>query len=630
MRRLLLRACVIAVTTIVALAAARRADAQIGSLVSPGALSRAHASLEGVAQCQQCHERGRQVAADRCLTCHKPIADRILRKVGVHKDVKTDCVQCHVEHAGRDGELRPFDQAAFKHAAVTGFALDGVHAASAQKCAACHTGRTFLNAKPTCSSCHADAHKGQLGTTCQRCHSTAVPFKSARASFDHGSTKFPLTGAHRTAACQSCHVAPAGGGAPVFAGLKFSSCESCHKSPHPAQMTANGCTSCHTTTTWSTKKFDHSATSFPLVGKHAAVACSSCHKGSTARTKPAAATCATCHADPHKGEFRQDCRACHDESGFSGARFDHASTRFALRDAHAAAKCEACHTTIHRGVPAAKAMVDFRGPQTACASCHADPHRAAFGGTCESCHSTGTFHLTDFKHPGDQELFTGQHASLTCQQCHAPAPLPATAGAAPKVALGAASFKETPTTCSGCHRDVHLGQVGTDCSRCHSLKAVKFAPDRFAHTAASFQLTGAHASLACAKCHAAATGAFPAGTGTATRLKGIASTCASCHRDIHLGQLRESCDTCHTTSSFVVSSYEHKNGPKDFFVGPHLSPACAACHKITTGQFPAGSGTAIKFKVGSACVACHVDIHRGAMGPNCRDCHKLVKKLVAP
>lgn len=29
------------------------------------------------------------------------------------------------------------------------------------------------------------------------------------------------------------------------------------------------------------------------------------------------------------------------------------------------------------------------------------------------------------------------------------------------------------------------------------------------------------------------------------------------------------------------------------------------CHKKETGTFPAGAGTAIRFRVGTTCVACH-------------------------
>ena len=167
------------------LCATATAQAQISQLVSPGPLSKAHASLEGVDKCQKCHEPGRNVTNDRCLSCHKPIADRIRLKKGVHRDATGDCAACHVEHAGVDAELRHVDPKAFNHGTETGFVFDGRHVAIAKDCAKCHKTRSFLTLSPTCSTCHTDVHKPSLGSDCRACHTTAVPFKDARSQFDH-------------------------------------------------------------------------------------------------------------------------------------------------------------------------------------------------------------------------------------------------------------------------------------------------------------------------------------------------------------------------------------------------------------------------------------------------------------
>jgi hypothetical protein len=589
--------------------------AQLGALISPGRLSKAHTKLEGITECQQCHERGRQVSAERCLSCHKPVAERIARKVGVHRNVMSDCVQCHVEHAGVDAELRPFDQARFRHDTETAFKLDGKHARLAQECSTCHKGRSFLEAKTACAACHSDVHKGQLGTSCERCHSTSVSFTAATQAFDHTKTRFPLTGAHRTEDCAACHKQ---GNYKIAA---FSTCASCHKSPHPSQTVSGACASCHATTTWATKRFDHSATKFPLVGKHLAATCTSCHKVSATREKPASGTCATCHADPHKAEFKQDCAACHDERGFTPGKFDHTTTRFQLVDGHAKAACTSCHKGQLRNGPAARMVADFRGAVTACVSCHADPHRSELGQSCETCHSARTFRLPTYHHKNPSDLFSGQHTTVACERCHAPGALKGPAAA--RTTLGAARFAATPTTCASCHRDVHFGQVGANCERCHSVAAVKFAADRFDHGSASFALTGGHVPLACEKCHASETAVFPSGSGSAIRLKGVSTECVSCHKDVHLGQVAQTCDSCHDTRAFTVRNYTHKNPPKGFFVGPHVKAECASCHKSATATFPAGKGTAMAFKIGTDCVRCHEDVHRGSLGRNCASCHKL-------
>ncbi len=248
----------------------------------------------------------------------------------MHRDVKGDCVTCHVEHTGVEGELRPFDQRAFDHARVAGFPLDGRHAVVAGKCASCHKTRSFLTANPACQSCHTDVHKGSLGTRCESCHTAQVSFKDVVAGgrFDHSKTAFPLVGAHKSSACPSCHANGR------FKGVAFASCSSCHRDPHQSRLGA-ACASCHSESAWRTAKFDHARTAFALRGKHQTVRCASCHVKPAAMVKPPSATCAACHSDPHRGTFKQDCGACHTESSFQKGAFDHATTRFALKDTHA-------------------------------------------------------------------------------------------------------------------------------------------------------------------------------------------------------------------------------------------------------------------------------------------------------
>jgi hypothetical protein len=108
------------------------AVAQI-KLAAPGPLARAHAKSPGLENCAKCHTPGGSTMKDLCLSCHKPIAERIEKKAGVHRNVKDDCRPCHIEHHGADGELRRFDQAAFDHGTETGFLLAGGHAAIARE-----------------------------------------------------------------------------------------------------------------------------------------------------------------------------------------------------------------------------------------------------------------------------------------------------------------------------------------------------------------------------------------------------------------------------------------------------------------------------------------------------------------
>lgn len=581
-----------------------KAEAQLGALLSPGRLTTPHASLEGIANCEKCHERGQRITPQKCLACHKPIADRIVRRAGVHRDVKGDCVACHVEHTGPEGELRPFDQRAFDHARVTGFALDGKHATVARQCAACHKTRSFLTASASCQSCHTDVHKGTLGSACSSCHTTTVAFKDVTSGgrFDHARTAFPLTGAHNSVSCVSCH---ANG---QFKGVSFASCVSCHKSPHQPSF-GTTCATCHTTERWRTTKVDHSRTAFPLRGRHASVACVSCHKQSAMDVKPRSDTCAACHVDVHRGAFKQDCKSCHSENGFSNAPFDHTRTAFPLIGKHATLACAACHkpTAVATTRTAAR-VTDFRGLKISCVSCHTDVHQGELGATCESCHSPASFTVSGYKHARFPDFFAGQHASVTCGQCHVAPDRPPAPAARPAVLN--VRFKLSTTSCASCHKDVHLGQLGRECQSCHSIQVAKFGLADFSHARTMFPLTGKHATVACSACHQPVTGIFPAGTGTAVRLKGVAVECRACHQDPHKGQLEQECQSCHVTDTFKVSDFKHRN-PKlaGFFVGRHVAAACASCHKQGLGR------------VDARCTTCHRDEHNGAL-PDCQRCHR--------
>ncbi|MGE3958989.1 MAG: cytochrome c3 family protein [Vicinamibacterales bacterium] len=607
------------------------AHAQLGALMSPGPLARAHRTLEGAANCSKCHEQGRRVTAQRCLSCHQPIAQRMARKFGVHKDVTDSCEACHAEHAGVDGELRPFDQAAFDHAAVAGFPLSGKHQLGAAKCAACHKGRSFVDATASCVSCHADVHRPSLGSNCATCHSTAAAFTAAATQFDHAKAAFPLTGAHATVACARCHTGK------VFKGVKFASCANCHQDPHTPSLGAV-CTSCHATDAWRTTKVDHARTAFPLAGAHARVTCQACHRQPAAKVALKFDTCTACHADVHRGGFSQDCRACHTEASWKGGRFDHATTRFPLEAKHAGLVCDQCHKAaavpptqvlaLRRAPSAAGAAsgtparaVDFRGLTVACVSCHADVHGAELGTSCETCHSAEGFALRRYTHKRDGTFFGGRHLAVTCESCHQGL-VPVRPSRTGTVALDV-RFTAATRTCVSCHKDVHLAQFTAGCDTCHTIEREKFAVTIDHQAQTRFPLHGAHATVVCAGCHKTETGRFPAGAGTAVRFTGVGTTCVACHADVHLGQVGSGCEGCHSATSFRVATYTHRTKAATILMtGAHARASCADCHKAASGRFPAGQGLAVRYVTGTACTSCHVDQHRGALGPNCGTCHR--------
>jgi hypothetical protein len=419
----------------------------IEKLLMPGELSKAHAKFEQT--CNSCHRAlSKEAQTQLCLDCHKPIAADIAAAKGLHgkrpEVAKAECRSCHTEHKGRDADVVGMDRETFNHAA-TNFPLVGRHVAAS--CTGCHeVGKKYRVAPSACVDCHKQAspHKGETGEQCQTCH-TETDWKKIK-SYDHGKTKFPLTGAHQQTGCQSCH-----------AGERYKNlstqCVDCHQQQDKHQG-ARGpkCDSCHTTQSWalSGAQFDHdTATKFLIRGKHMGKACESCHKADP-KTVKISMVCGSCHAkdDVHKGTLGPQCQSCHSESGFAvGVVFDHAKTRFPLIGNHAKAGCSDCHQSkTYRDVP------------TTCVGCHAksDKHEGRLGTNCATCHQPTGWKGARFDH-GRQTKFalTGRHAKATCYSCH-------TQKHVQKPALS--------TDCYSCHKrnDRHRGAFGKNCAKCHN------------------------------------------------------------------------------------------------------------------------------------------------------------------
>jgi hypothetical protein len=299
----------------------------------------------------------------------------------------TQCAECHASndvHSGRNGEQCgschnsvAWPVPRFDHAGVTGFALRGSH----QKltCEACHVTNLVAALPATCGGCHQsdDPHQGRLGASCESCHSSN---QWQETSFDHSTVAdFPLTGAHAELACTTCHESSVD----VPLGQQ---CTSCHgDDPHQGQL-GSRCESCHAQTTWlASIRFDHDLIAFPLLGKHAALACTDCH--ASAAFHDAGAACTDCHgaSDVHGGAFGQECATCHNPRDWQAWAFDHdLQAGFPLTGAHSDLTCASCHA---RPIPEMGAAAE------ACGQCHRqdDPHAGRFGANCGSCHTTDSF-----------------------------------------------------------------------------------------------------------------------------------------------------------------------------------------------------------------------------------------------
>lgn len=537
--------------------------------ISPGKLSRFHAALEGLNNCTQCHELGKEVTDTKCLACHTAIEERRKAGKGYHAsaDVKSQrCAKCHGEHYGREFELIFWKDGRekFDHS-LTGYPLVGAHAR--QKCQACHTSsyhseaslaldsttnraQTFLGLTPACISCHADEHGDQLTNDCASCHNSEK--WSPAPQFSHDKSKYRLTGKHAETACVKCHKAELVESAqanripdPVhpaertkYQGLEFSSCKSCHNDVHQGKFGIN-CSGCHTTESFAVARmaadFDHNKTGFPLTGKHIGVDCAKCHTSGKLTDPVAHAACKDCHKDEHRGQFadRTDkgaCETCHTVDGFVPARYgiaEHAESIFPLAGGHLATPCIACHTATLSDKAGTYAKFAFA--DRTCEGCHTDVHRGQLdkymqNGSCEFCHSVESWRTITFDHASTGFPLVGKHDQTACMGCHV----------RERTETDEQLIRMSPLAreCELCHADPHraqfviepLSEIKINCKRCHTSEAwnvLAFDHNRDARWA----LDGAHQKVACNSCHKSQSDS----EGNFVVYRPLASACTDCH-----------------------------------------------------------------------------------------------------
>jgi hypothetical protein len=422
-------------------------------------------------------------------------------------------------------------------------------------------------------------------TTCQDCHSLDA---WRPANFTDHDAFWPLTGAHAETACSSCH---AGG---VYAGTP-DTCVGCHDPDYaattaPSHVTAGfpkTCDTCHGTRAWVPAEYQGHDAYWPLVGKHAAAACESCHVGGVFAGTPT--TCVACHAANYDATTDPDhdatglptgCAVCHTAAGWVPSQFDHA-VAWPLVEAHADAACESCH-----------AGAVYADPARVCVNCHQaayddavapDHVGAGFPTTCETCHGQTAWKPASFDHDTIWAL-SGAHQLATCESCHK-----------------GGVYAGTPRLCEGCHEADYQTANNPDhvdagfpktCDTCHGQTA--WTPAAFDHDLA-WPLTGAHVAAACEGCHA--DGVYA----------GTPKLCNGCHSDDYAKttnpshpnlKLSTTCETCHSTAAWRPAEFPKSVHDKLFRLsgGKHKAFGCADCHKT-----PEWSDW--------ICVSCHTGDH---------------------
>ena len=346
--------------------------------------------------CRRCHQGAdfkQPVAFAQCRDCHTkdPHQGQFAAR---HQG--SDCAGCHVVEG-----WRPTTYAVREHQSSP-YPLEGRHADV--PCAKCHlpagAATVYRVRHERCTDCHNDVHHGEFAAPphenrCEDCHTVGGFRPSTFTLTEHIRTRFTLEGAHRAAACTQCHE-PEGhvAGQAGRYRMEDRTCTGCHRDPHDGQFRARmlrvaaggaaaGCRACHTLRSWrDLSPFDHSTTSFQLVGAHRSVTCERCHVPPLVAGAPVRVTrfqqapteCGECHEDVHAGQFSgngrpPDCARCHTVLVWKPSRFVHnRDSDFHLTGAHIGVACGPCHKTTR--VIAGKPVLFYKPTLRGCADCH--------------------------------------------------------------------------------------------------------------------------------------------------------------------------------------------------------------------------------------------------------------------
>ncbi len=567
----------------------------------------AHAAVE----CEACHKGAAvgqfQGLSTDCLTCHLSAFQKTTNPSHATLNFPSTCQSCHM--------VDSWLGAKFDHLKFTGYALTGAHATL--DCISCHVGGKYRGTPTDCYTCHIKDFtntknpphpQAGIPTTCATCHTTAA---WAPASFDHSKTTFPLTGAHVTVTCTSCHINGNYTATPT-------DCLACHVKDYNATKNPNHvqggipttCVVCHTTTAWQPASFDHNKTPFPLTGAHVTVPCTTCHINGNYTSTPT--DCYSCHTKDYTGTSNPPhastgipttCAVCHNTTAWQPATFDHSKTVFPLTGAHVSVPCTTCHINGN-----------YTTAPTDCYGCHKPdytaannpPHAAAgFATTCQTCHSTVNWSGATFNHTATGFALTGAHVSVPCSSCHVNN-----------------NYSLTDPTCKACHVPDYnkttnpphaAASYPMDCMLCHST--VNWTSSTWNHSATGFPLTGAHTTILCTACHVNNNYSLTDPTCKACHMPDYNKTTTPPHTQ---AGFPTTCETCHTTASWAGAVFDHS---KTIFplTGAHITVPCTSCHvnnNYTT--------------VPTDCYGCHAADYNGTNNPNhkgagypttCATCH---------
>ncbi|PKP30762.1 MAG: hypothetical protein CVT99_11605 [Bacteroidetes bacterium HGW-Bacteroidetes-16] len=581
-------------------------------------LTGAHTSISN--DCSACHQGNYNNTPNACVGCHQVNYNQTTNPNHTSLALSTGCDECHTTNPG-------WNPATFGiHNQY--YVLAGAHISIANQCVECHNGN--YNSTPnTCYGCHQDdydqttdpAHAAaNFPTECESCHTQSAWLPS---TFNHDGQYFPIySGKHNGEwnSCVECHTNPSN--------YSVFSCIDCHEhnqtdmaDEHQGvsgyQYNSDACYACHPDGS-ADNVFNHNTSNFPLTGAHNTVACSACHESGYAGTST---ICVDCHVENYNQTsnpnhlaigISTDCELCHTTNpGWSPATFPTHGNYYPLTGAHTsiANDCSSCHQGNYNNTP------------NACAGCHQDDYNQttnpnhvslALSTLCDECHTTNPgWNPATFPIHANYYPLTGAHTSIAndCSSCHQ------------------GNYNNTPNTCVGCHQDdynqttnpnhVSLA-LSTVCDECHTTNP-GWNPALFPDHDQYYLLVGAHIAIAdqCADCHNGNYNSTP-------------NTCYGCHQDDYnqttdpahaAAQYPTDCETCHTQTAWVPSTFNHDSQYFPIYSGEHDGEwnTCSDCH-------PNPANYTI-----FTCITCHeqsdmADEHQGVSGyiynsDACYNCH---------
>jgi Cytochrome c7 and related cytochrome c len=294
------------------------------------------------------------------------------------------------------------------------------------------------------------------------------------------------------------------------------------------------------------------------------------------------ARCEDCHVNGSKALSNEKCLGCHDHKDLK-KRID-AGEGYHSSGAVRGRKCETCHVE-HKN-----RNFDIMG------------WRTIKGGEKSFNHALTGWPLRD------------KHSVLECLECHKN-----------KNTGGRRTYLGESRECGTCHQDDDPHEFDRRgmmrCERCHT--EVSWKPPRrrldFDHNNkadAEFPQEGAHADVACGKCH-------PKSQFNLKRKRPGNCGNTGCHVSSHEGHLfdKKACDWCHSPVFRSLKRFDFNHAARTRFslAGAHGKLTCYKCHTKTLGER----------KPDKRCANCHADDnpHRdrfaqfGRPVPACETCH---------